>query len=198
MLMEPAGLMMRPTGTWGYLKRSRNFTEENEMGSDREIRQINREPEFYEAEFCRKTGSDDDETFTYEGISCGGDKDPETGCAHPWFEKNVGQMIAGNLVAFGVKLIFDQATDAFYYTDKAGEVHTFIGEDVEVCMSPGMFPGEKRHVYPIGWGVSDGMFAWAEILKDWIYVTRAICPYCGYETDEARNECEDCGREVDF
>lgn len=167
------------------------------MGADdQEIRQINREPEFYEAEFYRNTGSDDDGTRTYEGVSYGGDTDPKTGCACPWFEKNVGQMIMGDLAASGVKLIFDKATDAFYYTDKKGEVHVFLGEDVEVVFSPGEYPGDKRHVYPIGHDVNDGMFAWAETPKDWIYVSRAICPYCGYETDQTHDCCEECGREV--
>ena len=145
------------------------------------------EPDFYEAEFCLR-GDDD---TSYEGVSYGGNIDPETKYAAPYFEKEVVLELINDLAASETLLTYNENTDAFYYTDMGGTVHIFAGEDVEVDR-------KMMHIYPIGRGVTDGKFAWKEFHKSWIYVTRAICPYCGDEFGEVDNTCDSCGREVDF
>jgi len=165
---------------------------------DAEIRDINREPVFLVADFFLRTGDGKQKNNIYRGFSYGGNTDEETGCAVPYFDRLVSGEIVGNLIGMGVKLLYDGATDSFYYTDKAGEVHTFQCESIEVEISPGCSPGVKAFVYPIGRGVRDGTFVWKEIPRTWIYVTRCQCPYCGYEFPEAEAECLECGRKVDL
>jgi hypothetical protein len=152
---------------------------------------------FQEAEFYRKTGQDDDHKFTYEGYSSDGETDPKTGVALPFFTKETAEEIANDLLASGRVMVYDKEEEAFQYVDAKEHVHVFKGEDIKVEPGVGLTPGVKVHAYPIGRGVLPD-FAWTEVVKSWIYVTRAICPYCGDEFGEVRNECESCGREVDF
>ena len=199
MLMEPAGLMMQPTGMWGCLKESKSLMEANDMGmDDEEIRDINREPVFLTAEFFLRTGSENQKDFTYAGFSYGGNTDVETGCAVPYFDKGVSDEIAGDLEGRGMALLYDGVGDFFYYTDRARNLHVFQGETIEVETVTGCSPGAEVRAYPIGRDVRDGMFAWEEVPRTWIYVTRCQCPYCGYEFPETEEECPECGRKVDL
>jgi len=94
-------------------------------------------------------------------------------------------------------LRFDEAGDAFTcrYYDSGKKVFVdgiFHGQDIEVRENDG--GSYTEHVYPIG----SGILIVKEQHKSWIYVTRAQCPYCGHETGDALETCDNCGREVDF
>lgn len=158
----------------------------------------NPDPFFYETEFFRKTGGENDKCYQFEGFSYGGNTDPETGSALPYFSKEVADDLVGDLAASGINLFYDETSDAYTCADKKGELHIFKGEDIEAQDTEPMGGTYKEHVYPIGQGIKDGTFAWEEIVKSWNYVTRAICPYCGTEFGEVNNTCEECGRTVYF
>ena len=152
------------------------------------------EPVFYEAEFCRKTGQEDDEDFIYEGFSYGGNKTSE-GVSLPYFTKETTLEIANDLLSCGRVLVYEKDCDVFRYVDKTMKIHTFKGEDIKVNDWEG--GSYTEHVYPIGHNILPD-FAWAEVVKSWIYVSRAQCPYCGHEFGDVNNTCEECGREVNF
>jgi len=130
---------------------------------------------------------------TFEGFSYGGNLDPETGFAMPYFTKEV--MIRQVHCFCATTFLYDDKQDAFVFTDRLGTgsvVSVYKGEDIEVVDL------ETRnthivHAYPVGGGPR---WPWMEIGKKWKEVTRYICPYCGDMVDEKTNTCSWCGRKV--
>ena len=154
------------------------------------------DPKFYDAEFYRKTGGEDDRDFTYEGISYGGNKTPD-GIALPYFIKEVVEQIADDLNVSGILLTYYQDVDVYRYIGKDGMIHDFVGENVDVEDWEG--GSRPEHVYPIGHDGIDAKlpeFAWVEVIKSWDYITQAVCPYCGHGSDKAPDTCPECGHEV--
>ena len=151
------------------------------------------EPVFYEADFFIQILREGDEKFAYEGYSYGGNKDEKTGAALPYFAREIADEIMGNLSILGWEIRFDADTDTYIYRSKStGTVRSFTGEDIEINDWEG--GAYNEHVYPIGHGV----IGWMEVVKSWIYVSRAQCPYCGHEFGDVGHTCDECGREVDF
>ena len=152
------------------------------------------EPKFYRAEFYIKPVRPDENNPRYEGISYGGNKDYDTGAATPYFPREVADQVVSDLSNRGWDIIFDPETDSYtFVSQKTGTIRVFKGEDIDIPNFEWEAPETNVHVYPIGHGV----VGWMEVVKSWEYVTRAICPYCGYES-EGGNQCPECGFEVNF
>ena len=81
MLIEPVGQITAANAT--FQRTTLNLRRSNNM------------PIFYEAEFYRKTGSESDRKFTYEGFSHKENTDP----ALPYFTREVADEIAGDIAA---------------------------------------------------------------------------------------------------
>ena len=162
------------------------------------------EPYYSPAEFYLDHGKKDDRHFPYEGFSYGGNTDPDTGHALPFFTKEVAGEIMTNMNGPGLKqprMVYHDNTDSFiYYPNPANneEYYVWKGEDIIAFnLDDGIF---KVHVYPIGQENSTegkSLFPWTEIRKSWDYVTVCRCPYCGEDSDGGTT-CDHCGREVDF
>ena len=167
--------------------------------------EINQEPSYDSAEFYLDHGEKDDRGFYYEGYSYGGNTDPDTGHALPFFTKEVANEIMNNMNVPGLehpRMVYNESTDSYvYYPNPANteEYYIWKGQDFKAYnWEDGTL---TVHVYAIGQesetkGTS--LFPWKEITKSWIYVTVARCPYCGEDNDSSGETCKNCGREVDF
>jgi hypothetical protein len=169
--------------------------------SDKKIAQMNTEPFFYDAVFCNsyamawhRGGNNVSPPQMFDGFSYGGNTDPVTGFALPYFTKEV---MIGQVNSFcATTFLYDTEQDAFVFTDRLGTgsvVSVYKGEDIEVVDL------ETRnthivHAYPVGGGPR---WPWMEFYKQWKTVTRYICPYCRAETEIPSYVCNSCGRKVD-
>lgn len=173
------------------------------MGMDsEEMAQMNFEPFFYEAVFCNayamalhRGDKNAAPPQMFDGFSYGGETDPETGWAMPYFTKEV--MIRETHGYARSSLLYDDKQDAFIFKDKLKTppvISVYKGEDIEVV---DLETGDTRivHAYPVGRG-SD--WPWMEFLKSWKVVTRCICPYCGAESETHSCTCSFCGHKVDL